>query len=142
LAKFGSGCGGGGTGTWHGKTLPLRKGLEGAPLSRRRTCPDLAPYRLDAGRLSWLQRAGPSTTLDKHSSVVGGIMGQHAAASIGGSGPGRRIDGPCPRNEDRGRRRPAARAAGAGSACERTRDRGLLPGLRPPERQARRVARG
>ena len=38
---------------------------KGVPLSCRRTCPDLAPCRLDAGRLSWLQRAGPSATLDK-----------------------------------------------------------------------------
>jgi hypothetical protein len=43
----------------------------------------LAPCRLDAGRLSWLQRAGPSATLDKHSSVVGGIMAQDAEASTG-----------------------------------------------------------
>ena len=39
---------------------------KGVPLSCRRTCPDLAPCRLDAGRLSWLQRAGPSATLDKN----------------------------------------------------------------------------
>ena len=39
--------------------------VSGSPLSCRRTCPDLAPCRLDAGRLSWLQRAGPSATLDK-----------------------------------------------------------------------------
>src|SRR6185369_16184985 len=36
---------------------------KGVPLSCRGTCPDLAPCRLDAGRLSWLQRAGPSATL-------------------------------------------------------------------------------
>ena len=42
----------------------------GVPLSRRRTCPDLAPCRRPAGRLSWLQRAGPSATLDKNYSVA------------------------------------------------------------------------
>ena len=35
------------------------------PLSRRKTCPDLAPCRRRAGRLSWHRRAGPSATLDK-----------------------------------------------------------------------------
>ena len=47
-----------------------RKGPRSGPLSCRRTCPELAPCRRDAGRLSWLQRAGPSATLDKSSSVV------------------------------------------------------------------------
>ncbi len=56
----------------HGTTLIARRGLRGVPLSRRRTCPELAPCRLRAGRLSWLHRAGPSATLDKRSSVVGG----------------------------------------------------------------------
>jgi hypothetical protein len=51
---------------------------KGVPLSCRRTCPDLAPCRLDAGRLSWLQRAGPSATLDKN--LFGcGVMVPHAA---------------------------------------------------------------
>ena len=51
---------------------------KGVPLSCRRTCPDLAPCRLDAGRLSWLQRAGPSATLDKK--LFGcGAMVPHAA---------------------------------------------------------------
>ena len=51
---------------------------KGVPLSCRRTCPDLAPCRLDAGRLSWLQRAGPSATLDKN--LFGcGAMVPHAA---------------------------------------------------------------
>src|SRR6186713_3197864 len=44
------------------------------PLSCRMTCPDLAPCRC-VGRLSWLQRAGPSATLDKSSSVVCGCYG-------------------------------------------------------------------
>lgn len=35
------------------------------PLSRRKTCPDLAPCRHRVGRLSWHRRAGPSATLDK-----------------------------------------------------------------------------
>jgi hypothetical protein len=35
------------------------------PLSRRKTCPELAPCRPRAGRLSWHRRAGPSATLDK-----------------------------------------------------------------------------
>ena len=48
---------------WQDPSCP--EGSEGVPLSRRRTCPDLAPCRLDVGRLSWLQRAGPSATLDK-----------------------------------------------------------------------------
>ena len=54
----------------NGRPFLLREGSQGVPLSRRRTCPDLAPCRLDAGRLSWLHRAGPSATLDKSSSVV------------------------------------------------------------------------
>ena len=69
------GAAAGATGPVKRKTLPLREGSQGVPLSRRRTCPDLAPCRLDAGRLSWLQRAGPSATLDKSSSVVRGSYG-------------------------------------------------------------------
>src|SRR6188472_1873753 len=46
------------------KDPSTRKGPRGCALSRRRTCPDLAPCRLEAGRLSWHQRAGPSATLD------------------------------------------------------------------------------
>ena len=65
---------GDGTGGRNRKTLPAAEGSQGVPLSRRRTCPDLAPCRLDAGRLSWLHRAGPSATLDKSSSVVRGIV--------------------------------------------------------------------
>ena len=44
------------------------------------TCPDLAPCRF-VGRLSWLQRAGPSATLDKSSSVVLRCYGLHGEAS-------------------------------------------------------------
>ena len=51
---------------------------KGVPLSCRRTCPDLAPCRLDAGRLSWLQRAGPSATLDKQLFSCGAMV-PHAA---------------------------------------------------------------
>ena len=61
--------GGAGTGT-DGTSLIASRGLRRVPLSRRRTCPELAPCRHRAGRLSWLQRAGPSATLDKRSSVV------------------------------------------------------------------------
>ncbi len=41
-------------------------------ISQVAACPDLAPCRRRAGRLSWLQRAGPSATRDKCSSVVAG----------------------------------------------------------------------
>ncbi len=49
---------------------------KGVPSSRRRTCPELAPCRRRAGRLSWLHRAGPSATLDKSSSVVRGCYAE------------------------------------------------------------------
>ena len=52
-------------GTGNGEDPSTRGRVQGSPLSRRRTCPELAPCRLDAGRLSWLHRAGPSATLDK-----------------------------------------------------------------------------
>ena len=58
----------------------LRRGV---PLSCRRTCPDLAPCRF-VGRLSWRHRAGPSATLDKSSSVVGGCYGHWATTSMPG----------------------------------------------------------
>ena len=48
-----------------GRTL-VSGGTPERPVSRRRTCPDLAPCRPRVGRLSWHQRAGPSATLDKH----------------------------------------------------------------------------
>ena len=61
-----------------GRPFLLGRVSKGVPLSCRRTCPDLAPCRLDAGRLSWLQRAGPSATLDKK--LFGcGAMVPHAA---------------------------------------------------------------
>ena len=61
---------------------------KGVPLSCRRTCPDLAPCRLDAGRLSWLQRAGPSATLDKN--LFGcGAMVPHASRDEQGGRPTR-----------------------------------------------------
>src|SRR5262245_59812346 len=50
--------------TGNEKDPSTRKGPQGIALSRRRSCPELAPCRLCAGRLSWLQRAGPSATLD------------------------------------------------------------------------------
>ncbi len=70
---------------------------KGVPLSCRRTCPDLAPCRLDAGRLSWLQRAGPSATLDKNLFGCGAMVphaaqmskvGRDLGPSRGGSAPG------------------------------------------------------
>ena len=75
-----------------GRPFLLGRVSKGVPLSCRRTCPDLAPCRLDAGRLSWLQRAGPSATLDKN--LFGcGAMVPHAAemSKVGGtrSGGGR-----------------------------------------------------
>ncbi len=117
---------GAGTGT-DGTTLIASRGLRGVPLSRRRTCPELAPCRLRAGRLSWLQRAGPSATLDKAlfgcgrmlragpSGRQAGVLvgrrpwrneGETAAAAGGGAAAGARPGGP-----ERGRgpvaRRPA-----------------------------------
>ena len=73
------------------KTLPAAEGSQGVPLSRRRTCPDLAPCRLDAGRLSWLHRAGPSATLDKSSSVVWGSYGPKACGVNATGLPGPRL---------------------------------------------------
>ena len=67
-----------GPGTGSDRSDELRGLRREVPLSRRRSCPDLAPCRLDAGRLSWLQRAGPSATLDKSSSVVCGCYGRAA----------------------------------------------------------------
>ena len=64
----------------YGRTsLIASRGLRRVPLSRRRTCPELAPCRHRAGRLSWLQRAGPSATLDKRSSVVRRCYGRSGA---------------------------------------------------------------
>ena len=60
-----------GTGDRLGREGGLRRGV---PLSCRKTCPDLAPCRRDAGRLSWLQRAGPSATLDKELFGCGRIL--------------------------------------------------------------------
>ena len=70
----------GGDGTGGNGRPFLPEGSQGVPLSRRRTCPDLAPCRLDAGRLSWLHRAGPSATLDKSSSVVRRSYGPKACS--------------------------------------------------------------
>src|SRR4029077_7954676 len=58
-------------GSWTGneKAPSAAEGPSGLTLSRRKTCPELAPCRLEAGRLSWLYRAGPPATLDKRSSV-------------------------------------------------------------------------
>jgi hypothetical protein len=64
-----------------------RKGPRRGPLSCRRTCPELAPCRRIAGRLSWLQRAGPSATLDKSSSVVLRMVPKAARLSKRGTSP-------------------------------------------------------
>src|SRR5262245_42553194 len=74
----------------NGRPFLLLEGSQGVPLSRRRTCPDLAPCRLDAGRLSWLHRAGPSATLDKSSSVVRGSYGACPERVNDAEGPGLR----------------------------------------------------
>ena len=75
------------SGPGYGRIACGRKGApKGGPLSCRRSCPDLAPCRLHAGRLSWLQRAGPSATLDKSSSVVGGCYGRPARGVNAGAG--------------------------------------------------------
>ncbi len=75
-----------------GTSLIASRGLRRVPLSRRRTCPELAPCRHRAGRLSWLQRAGPSATLDKRSSVVGDATG--GRARVVKAMPATRRDGP------------------------------------------------
>src|SRR6185503_15369982 len=64
-------------------TRPFLRGRvsKGVPLSCRSTCPDLAPCRLDVGRLSWLQRAGPSATLDKNLFGCGAMVPHRAEMS-------------------------------------------------------------
>src|SRR5437773_5735942 len=110
------------------EALPLRKGLDGAPLSRRRTCPELAPCRLDADRLSWLQRAGPSATLDKRSSVVGELWASTPQRQSGPAMWSRRTL----RREDRSMGKARERQADDGGAQP---DGPSAPGPRPLENE-------
>ncbi len=55
-----------------------RGGSEGSSLISQEDLPGLGTLPTRAGRLSWLQRAGPSATLDKSSSVVRGCYGRVA----------------------------------------------------------------
>src|SRR4051794_6425036 len=67
------GAGGRGTG-WSGRGAP-----KGGSLIVQDDLPGLGTLPI-VGRLSWLQRAGPSATLDKSSSVVSGCYESRAEA--------------------------------------------------------------